>query len=196
MVTKTSSVTEGKAPGLVIVSAGRRVDPADAATKRFPAENVAAVRARIEEVLKRERPVAIVSSAACGADLLLLQASIQLELSHEIAELRRFVLLPSPPEEFRRSSVIDRPGDWGEIYEQVLHESSVEVLKLAEGHEGYTQTNLKLFDRALAMAAEYGTAVHALVIWNKESRGPDDVTAHFLEEAKRRHIPVTEISTR
>jgi hypothetical protein len=34
-----------------------------------------------------------------------------------------------------------------------------------------------------------------LVIWNKKSRGPDDVTGHFLEQARLRKMTVVEIST-
>lgn len=73
--------------------------------------------------------------------------------------------------------------------------ATVEVLKVPEGQEGYLETNLKLLERAGAVAKEDGTSVVALVIWNEQSRGPDDVTDHFLQQAKARKVPVTEIST-
>lgn len=174
--------------GPVIVEAGRRVDAPDATAARFPSKNVPEVRKKIKHFLKREKPSAIVCSGACGADLLLLNAGGDMHIS-------RYILLPSEPEEFRKSSVTDRPGDWGDLYTKALQTSKVEVLKLPEGQEGYLETNVKLLDKAQAVAAEQKTTVQVLVIWNMQSRGPDDVTNHFLEQAKLRKIPVVEIST-
>jgi hypothetical protein len=174
--------------GPIIVEAGRRVDAPDATVARFPLRNVPEVRKKIQQVLKNEKPVAIVSAAACGADLLLLDVAGEMNVP-------RYVLLPSEPEAFRVSSVTDRPGNWGELYSKALRTSKVEVLKLPEGQEGYLETNQKLLDRAQVLAKQEHTTVNALVVWNKERRGPDDVTAHFLEQAKLRKMPILEIST-
>lgn len=175
-------------PGPVVVSAGRRVDAPDASTPRFPPQSVPAVRARIDQYLQQHGPSAIVCSAACGADLLLLRAAQE-------DEVPRYVLLPSSPEEFRKSSVTDRSGDWGAIYDEILRESCVEVHEVPDGQEGYLEVNRRLLDKAQTLSAELGTSITALVIWNQESRGEDDVTAHFLGEAKQRNFPVSEIST-
>lgn len=174
--------------GPTIVEAGRRVDAPDATVARFPPERVPEVRRKIREVLKTEKPVAIVCAAACGADLLLLDVAGEMQVP-------RYILLPSPPEEFRVSSVTDRPGNWGGLYKKALRTSKVEVLKLPEGQEGYLETNLRLLDLAQSLAKQEHTAVKALVVWNQKSRGPDDVTAHFLEQAKLRKMPIIEIST-
>ncbi len=61
--------------GPVIVEAGRRVDAPGAEVARFPSSNVDEVRQRIQQLLAREKPIAFVSSAACGADLLALDIS-------------------------------------------------------------------------------------------------------------------------
>jgi hypothetical protein len=182
MTANQSSDTRGP----VIVSAGRRVDAPDASTPRFPARNVETVRARVEEFLQQQMPSAIVASAACGADLILLQAA------HMVP---RYVLLPSSPEEFRESSVTDRPGDWGAIYDEVLQCAEVQVLKLPSGQEGYLAINDRLLDKAQALAGDLGTSVAVLVIWNQQSRGDDDVTEHFLRAARQRNFPISEIST-
>ena len=174
--------------GPIIVGAGRRVDAPDARVARFPPQNVPKVRNKIHQLLVNQKPLAIVSAAACGADLLLLDVGGEIRIP-------RYVLLPSEPEEFRVSSVTDRPGNWGELYSKVLRTSKVEVLKLPEGQEGYFETNLKLLDRGEMLAKQEHTSVNALVVWNQESRGPDDVTAHFLEQAKLRKMPILEIST-
>jgi hypothetical protein len=178
--------TNGQGP--IIVEAGRRVDASDATVVRFPPQNVPNVRKRIREVLAKQKPSAVVSSAACGADLLLLDAAIEIHVPC-------YILLPSDPEAFRVSSVTDRPGNWGELYSNAIRTSKVQVLKVPEGQQGYLETNLKLLDRAQDLAKQNHTSVKALVVWNEESRGPDDVTAHFLEQAKLRKIPIFEIST-
>ena len=179
---------ESAAKGPVIVSAGRRVDAPDAQAARFPAANVDAVKQRIRKVFARENPVALVCSGACGADLLAIEVA-------EERHMKCYVLLGAEPAEFRQTSVTDRPGNWGELFDQAMKTATVEVLKVPEGQEGYLETNLKLLERAGAVAKEDGTSVVALVIWNEQSRGPDDVTDHFLQQAKARKVPVTEIST-
>jgi hypothetical protein len=181
-------VNETTSLGRVLIAAGRRVDATDAAVARFPLSRVAEVRRQVRRLLSRQKPVAVVCSAACGADLIVLDVAGSLHIE-------RYVLLPSEPEEFRRTSVTDRPGDWGDLYDRALKTSKVEILKLPEGQEGYLETNLRLLDRGQDLARKYSVAPEALVIWDKKSRGPDDVTGHFLEQAKLRKFPVTEIAT-
>lgn len=179
---------EASAKGPVVVAAGRRVDAPDAQSARFPASNVDAVRKRIATFFAHEKPSALVSSGACGADLLAIQVA-------EERHMKRYIVLGAEVAEFRKSSVTDRPGNWGELFDQAMKTSKVEVLKVPDSQEGYLETNLKLLDRAEAVAKQSGTTVVALVIWNEQSRGPDDVTNHFLQQAELRKIPVTQIST-
>jgi hypothetical protein len=187
-IVRRLSANEANPRGPVIVAAGRRVDAPDATVARFPPQNVPVVRKRIQQALMNQKPIAIVSAAACGADLLLLDVALEMNAS-------RYIVLPSQAEKFRESSVTDRPGNWGDLYSEALRSSKVEVLNVPEGQEGYLETNLKLLDRAQALAKEERANLSALVIWNQESRGIDDVTAHFLDQAKRRKIPILEIST-
>jgi hypothetical protein len=179
----------GKSAGRpVIIEAGRRVDAPDAQVPRFPPSNVSQVSRSIKTLLGKRNPLAVVCSAACGADLLLLQAAVEMNID-------QVVLLPSEPEAFRKSSVTDRPGNWAGLYDQVLKTAQVEILRLPEGQEGYLDTNLKLLDRGQQLARENGVPAEALVVWNGISRGTDDVTAHFLHEAKSRNLTVLEIPT-
>ncbi|HMJ63589.1 MAG TPA: hypothetical protein VK493_17590, partial [Bryobacteraceae bacterium] len=96
---------------------------------------------------------------------------------------------------FRSSSVVDRPGDWGEMFDHLVKEVKVEVLDVPEGQTGYLETNLRLLDRAQTLASSNNTVARALVVWDKKLRGPDDVTGHFLAQARLRKMPVVEIST-
>src|SRR5689334_8703170 len=97
----------------VVALAGRRVDAANADEQRFPLENVRLVRRRVAETLASERAAALVCSAACGADLVALEEAERLGL-------RRRIVLPFPPDPFRRRSVVDRPGEWGEVFDHLI----------------------------------------------------------------------------
>jgi hypothetical protein len=172
----------------VIAQAGRRVDAPEAQTARFPAANVNLVKERIKTEFLENEPVGLVTSAACGTDLLALETAEQMNVE-------RFILLPSKPAAFRASSVVDRPGDWGDLFDRMIKTSHVEVLTLPEGQQGYLETNLRLLDKGQSLAKTRNVETRAMVVWNKQSRGPDDVTGHFLEQARLRHSPIIEIST-
>ncbi len=61
---------------------------------RFPLHAVPLVRERVSDLLQREHAKALVSSAACGADLIALEQAERLIV-------RRRVVLPFAPERFR-----------------------------------------------------------------------------------------------
>src|SRR4030095_8073400 len=102
---------------MIIALAGRRIDAPDAATPRFPVENTEVAARRIHELLEAQGATALVSSAACGADLLALVEAGALGI-------RRRVVLPFDRKRFREISVVDRPGEWGRLYDDVLDEVS------------------------------------------------------------------------
>jgi hypothetical protein len=60
---------EESAPSVVAL-AGRRLDRRRVTAPRFPEASVPVVRQKIADLLAQERAVALVSSAACGADLI------------------------------------------------------------------------------------------------------------------------------
>jgi len=76
------------------------VDASNAETARFPAANVNLVRERIKAKFLENKPVALVTSAACGTDLLALEVAAD-------ANVERFILLPTKPVAFQASSVTD-----------------------------------------------------------------------------------------
>src|SRR5436190_21153316 len=88
----------GKNGKCVIVQAGRRVDAETAETAQFASTNINLVRERIKNKFLEHKPLALVTSAACGTDLLALEDA-------ERMNIERFILLPSPPAEFRAGSV-------------------------------------------------------------------------------------------
>jgi hypothetical protein len=64
--------------------------------------HVPLVRRRIVDLLAEEHTEALVCSAACGADLIALEEAERLGL-------RRRIVLPFSPRQFRETSVTDRP---------------------------------------------------------------------------------------
>ena len=177
---------------MIVALAGRRVDAPGVNEKRFSPENAEMVKQRIREFLKAEKATALVCAAACGSDILALEAAGELGI-------RRRVVLPYDKVTFKHSSVIDRPGDWGERYDRILAEvddkGDLIVDDYDQDEESYFASNHDILDQAEELAEETGQQLSAVVVWNGEARGEEDVTGHFLEEAKRRGLKVTEIKT-
>jgi hypothetical protein len=168
-----------------VALSGRRID---AERRQVVA---AAIRARLIDADAR----LLVCSAACGADLLALDAAGALAI-------RRRILLPFAPAVFRETSVTDRPGDWGPLFDRILAEveRAGDVVILGcdpESDAAYSQTVRAILDEGDAlMAASACTERLALAVWEGPRRQGTDVTREFLDEARRRRWPTAEISTR
>jgi len=165
---------------LIVALAGRRIDAPDADPPRFPLDRAPAVRAALLALFRERRATMLVSSAACGADLLALDAARELGM-------RLRVILPFDRATFREQSVTDRPGDWGPLYDEVC--DAAEVIELGldpeNGQQAYEATTLRILDEAaLAVAVSDGA-----------SRGAEDLTEYFVRQAQQRGLEVTRIST-
>src|ERR1700694_5191780 len=97
----------------VIALAGRRIDAPDTDPPRSPRETAPIVRQRIAALLSAEHAEALVCSAACGTDLIALTEAERLGL-------RRRIVLPFPAKRFRETSVTDRPGAWGPLFDRMI----------------------------------------------------------------------------
>ena len=178
---------------MVVAMAGRRVDPPNAKQTRFPATMLGTVRDRIRKLLSAEKATVLVSSAACGADLLALEAAGELRL-------QRHVVLPFPRHAFRKASVVDRGGDWGERYDRAIDEverqGKLLVLHYSEDDPAaYAATNIAIMDEAEKVAREINEQVSAIGVWDGKSRGQDDYTEQFQKHARERGMSVREILT-
>jgi hypothetical protein len=179
--------------GAVVVLAGRRIDAAEAEAPRFPARNLATVEERISELLRESDARVLVCAAACGADILALEAAGRMDI-------RRRVVLPYGRELFRKTSVDDRPGEWGARYDRLLDEIAARgdlvVLGFDQGdNTTYLATNSAIIDEACKIADAQQHEILAVIVWDKESRGEDDVTAAFRSEAVNRGLRVTDVRT-
>ena len=175
---------------MVIALAGRRIDAPGAKAARFAPHHEALVAGRLRQFFEQQPATALVCSAACGADLLALEVAGDLNL-------QRRIVLPFPPARFRETSVVDRPGEWGDRYDRVIAAvPDVIVLNYPEDDSAtYVRANDAILDNAAALSIELHRPVAAAVVWDGQSRGPDDVTEQFLAEARARFGRVVEILT-
>lgn len=182
---------------MIVTLAGRRIDAPDAIVARFPLEKSGTVYKQIQQFLMEKHATVLVSSAACGADLLALDAAGKLGI-------RRRVILSSEPERFRAGSVTDRPGDWGTLYDRIIAEieaaGDLVLLQEQQSDEAtYLRTNQVILDEAEKLAEEVEetrsgeNTLLAVLVWEGQARKTDDITAAFGREARARAIPTTEI---
>ena len=177
---------------MIVALAGRRIDAADASPERFPAGRVDAVRARIVAAMREDSASILVSAAACGADLTALCAAEEVGIAYHI-------VLPFSPDRFREGSVVDRPGDWGSLYDRFIlgarDAAALEILGLTECGDGvYEATNAAILDRALTLGSQTGEPVGAFVVWDGPIVGRTDYTKDFADAATMRGITVRAIS--
>ena len=181
--------------------AGRRVDARGAERPRFPLANIEAVAQRLRTVLADLEPEILVSSAACGADLLALDTARTLGI-------RRRIVLPFDASRFRASSVVDRPGEWGplfdSLYEEALSSNDVVILPCEGDDEAaYAAATDRIVTEALSLAertnpegiVSLGREPTAIVVWEGESWGEGDMTARFAALAANGGMRVVEVAT-
>jgi lysozyme family protein len=171
--------------------AGRRIDAADADLRRFPQMLEDLVAKRIAAALTERAVTTLVCAAACGADLLALEAA-----QREGIEAR--IVLPFDAAMFRRSSVTDRGEEWGAAFDRVIGQAqsngAVRILGLDVGDpHAYEKTNEAILDEALALAGGDPAGVIALAVWDGPAAGRADLTANFAAAARARGIAVQSI---
>jgi hypothetical protein len=180
---------------MIIALAGRRIDAHRAETIRFPLDTIDAVKEKLKNLFILLKPQVLVCSGACGADLLALQVAGELKI-------RRSMVLPFSQSRFKSSSVTDRPGNWGDLYdtvcEEVMEEEKILILSYSEkDEETYSKTNRDILDRASALAQKYSVSgnIIAVVVWEQTPKGKNDTTEHFKKEAEKRGLIIKEINT-
>lgn len=177
---------------MILALAGRRIDSNDADEVRFPLRNVGRVSRAVETLFSQNGVTALVTSAACGADLIGLSEAGKLGV-------RRRVVLPFGREKFRAESVVDRPGEWGRLYDMILDDvSTTGDLVIRAGPSGgdpYVASNLAILDEAIALGSQRNEEVAAVIVWDGTPRGEPDYTADFGERSRERGMRVFEVRT-
>ncbi len=177
---------------MILALSGRRIDSNDADEVRFPLRNVGRVSLEVQAFLLANAVTVLVSSAACGADLIGLSEAGKLGV-------RRRVVVPCGRQRFRTESVVDRPGEWGGLFDMILDDVTAmgDLVTMAQspGADPYTAANHLILDEAIALGRERHEQVAALILWDGTPRGNPDYTADFGSEARKRGLYVHELST-
>lgn len=154
------------------------MDAADADVPRFPLAEAEHVARKLLYRFRQERIARLICSAACGADILALEAAEKLAVPAT-------VVLPFASSIFREISVTDRPGDWGGRFDRLVAEARdrgdlVELGLDAGDKNAFAVAN----DRIIRIASTSGSYRRlAFVVWEGRPRGQDDSTANFLSKA-------------
>lgn len=187
---------------MIIALAGRRIDAPDAKVSRFPLDMTGVVRKRIKDLFVQKKAERLVCSAACGSDLLALDAAGDLGM-------QRRVVLPFSPDRFRETSVTDRPGDWGTLFDRIIEEVTatgnlVVLEKTSDDDQAYAAANLAILENAVQMQQDEHPSpddgaptseILAVAVWDGTPRGEGDLTAAFLEEARRLGLDTADVLT-
>ena len=174
---------------VLLVHAGNRVDLPGRRTPRFPRTLVPLVQHRVAQVLTDLHPSAVVSAAAAGADLIVLEEALRLGITIHVA-------LPISVELFRRRGCEDVGDDWAVRYDKVLAEAgslgTVHIEDHRDDEDWYTHGNKTILDRAAAVAD--GESIYAFVVRPHSGETSPSATDHFAASAAARGWPVIELS--
>ena len=172
----------------VIIFSGHMIDATNRLRPRFPPHLVPAVAKEIKERLHRCDAQIGISSAACGSDLLFIEA--MLERGAEI-----HVVLPWRKEEFLRTSVaISDDHYWTERFDQLLGEvTSVTYLSqqsAPSGNLGYAYCSECMNGMALYRAETMGSDVTPVAVWDGKRGDGLGGTSSFVHFWRSRQHPV------
>lgn len=174
----------------VAALAGRRIDQPGSPAARFPLGNIERVERDLSQVLSEERVSVLVSSAANGVDLLAQSAAQKLNI-------RSVIIIPFSPSQFKDSSVTDRPGSWGALFDRLVDQArrngDLVVLNHAAGEAAYRAATESIIGEAAHLAAPQRPI--AIVGWEGSARTGNDATADFVELADKRGFERREVIT-
>lgn len=150
----------------VVVFCGHMIDRPGRLQPRFPAHLEGAVQQAISDRLQQLDARLGYASAACGSDILFLEALRELK-----GELH--IVLPYNREQFITDSVDVMPeGNWRERFESLM-QSATEVItasgqKLQENDVVYEYSNRLLHGLAKMRASQLGTDLIPMAAWNRQ----------------------------
>lgn len=165
--------------GSVIVFSGHLIDAPDRREPRFPAWLEPRVKQALWDHLVERNPVVGVGAAACGSDILFLEAVRRLGGSIQ-------VVLPFDITDFMRTSVlVDRQGRWAERYYSILEQADSIILAQPRptGQDGadFDLGNQKADRVAQEMAQARGLGLESLAVWDGQPAAGPGGTASCVE---------------
>jgi tetratricopeptide (TPR) repeat protein len=188
----------------IIIFAGHMIDY-KRSEPRFPTEAEPGVAAALAEFLQPlAQPIAY-SSAACGADILFLEAMQKLREDRHAVETH--IVLPFDRETFCDLSVVRHhdahdAGKWRARYEQVL-DNATSITELAAGIWGglsqrqgipFGYGNSVLFGTAFMKSKEFHAELRALCVWDGRTGDGPGGTADCVASWQRHGVPIEIVS--
>lgn len=173
-------------PSLVIFG-GHMIDAPGRKVPRFPPEKEGSIKELLEKQLETMKAGIGFSSAACGADILFLEAMLARGGTIHI-------VLPWPAEEFVKTSVeLDGKGTWKKRFEAVLERAgSLRVLGqlyMPGSATGFEYCNLAINGLGRLFAKSLDLEITPLAVWDGFAGEPGG-TGSFVRYWRSHGIPV------
>jgi tetratricopeptide (TPR) repeat protein len=173
-------------PAQVFLCSGHMIDRADRPEPRFPPEMEAEAQKRIEQALDTfeagSRDMLITAGAACGGDILFIEACLRREMAVE-------VYLPFPEATFIEESVSFAGNNWVERFYKIRRHPNVtfhlqpdRVGPVPRGDNPFARNNRWALNSTLCYGID---RVHLLVLWNGKGGDGPGGTAHMVEEVRQ-----------
>lgn len=173
-------------PKLVIFS-GHMIDAPDRRVPRFPLEKEDEIKRLLEKQLEMMNAGIGFASAACGSDILFLEAMLARGGTIHL-------VLPWPADEFVKTSVdLDGKGTWNKRFEAVLaRAASIRVLGqlyMPGSAIGFEYCNLAVNGLARVFARSLDLDITPLAVWDGFVGGPGG-TGSFVRYWRSQRVPV------
>lgn len=176
----------------VLMYTGHMIDQPARAAPRFPMELEAAIAAAVREKFAILRPLAAYGSAACGSDILCLEA--MREIGGET-----HIVLPFPAGEFHRVSVDFAPGGWSERFERAL--AAADSVTVTSDHRArgsaatFEYANLVLTGMARLRAQAIHTRLLGFAIWDGRPSSGRAGAAELVRIWQSQNVALEQIRT-
>lgn len=166
----------------VVAFAGHMIDSPGRTPPRFPPELAPAVEAALRERLAQLRQPVVFTSAACGADLLCIEAALALG-----AEVN--VVLPFDRDDFVRTSVAVAGDSWVRRFDDALARVARVIPATTESHLGddvlYEHAALLVEGLAVLRAAQLETSPAMLCVLDSDAGGRTGGTRASFDRWRR-----------
>jgi class 3 adenylate cyclase len=166
----------------VVAFAGHMIDQSDRPVPRFPAALVPAVQAALRDRLARLHEPVVYTSAACGADLIFIEAALDIG-----AEVN--IVLPFDRQDFVRTSVAVGGDGWTERFDAALSRATRVIMATEESHLGddvlFEHAALLLEGLAALRASQLQTTPSLLCVIDASATGRVGGTLASFERWQR-----------
>lgn len=174
-------------PPVVIVYTGHMIDEPNSQSPRFGPQLERAVRQRIDETLDRLNPKIAYGSAACGADLLFVEALLDRK-----AEVN--LVLPFKADDFVETSVRHAGLQWVERFHRALEQCGERVTyATSEQYLGTRElfgfTNHLIETLAYLRARSLATSPELVAVLNRDAQIAPGGTADFVSRWPDKNKP-------